>query len=622
MEAVKMKIEKFELCNFRGIERLEFDFSKQLNLFVGINGSGKSTILDGLATSLSWLVNRIERPDAKGSHIKNSDIRNDQDGSFLDIHVKVVRHSYRWILAKTSGGLFSDFKSQLGGVSELAERFRQDYEDESLLPMIAYYPINRAVKERIPFSLRGGNARELDVYQSALSGRTNYQDFFEWFRVQDDILNEQAQSRTKWMIQNRSLIKRRYNKLLTILTQYFQKWPDTYNIEGVEFLLKRFEKDRMVFEEPRFLLHELANLTQTLGVRSHEHIDIEETLHDLEYMYHKMESLSGEFKDNLMESGGMHRKVIKRAIRNFDRMSHAEEMDPLLFDLLWESFGFATWLSLWWMTNESKRKLGKVFRNVSMSGGRQRKSLFSEFKTIPGTIDHIIREDMRKRKNAYRNEGRELQIVRKAVEKFMPGYKNLEIKRVPRPRMMLKKDGEFFNLDQLSDGEKGFITLVGDIARRLTIANPNLENPLRGKGIVLIDEIDLHLHPNWQRQIVPKLLKIFPNCQFFISTHSPQVISHVKPENIFLLNQTKEGISFNKPSETYGMSIDRTVELVMDDEARPEEIRDELDSLFECIEREQFKKAKEIVANLKKDMPTDPEILQAEMLIRRGESKK
>lgn len=100
--------------------------------------------------------------------------------------------------------------------------------------------------------------------------------------------------------------------------------------------------------------------------------------------------------------------------------------------------------------------------------------------------------------------------------------------------MEIEKDGQLLTVNQLSDGEKCLIAMVSDLARRMAIANPT-GDPLQGEGIILIDEIDLHLHPKWQRMIVPKLLEVFPNCQFIISTHSPHVLTHIQPENIFLL---------------------------------------------------------------------------------------
>lgn len=86
--------------------------------------------------------------------------------------------------------------------------------------------------------------------------------------------------------------------------------------------------------------------------------------------------------------------------------------------------------------------------------------------------------------------------------------------------MTVIKNGSEISIFNLSQGEKTLIALVSDIARRLVILNPSLENPLNGYGIVLIDEIDLHLHPKWQQTIVQKLENTFPNIQFILSTHS------------------------------------------------------------------------------------------------------
>ncbi|MBD5356995.1 MAG: AAA family ATPase [Bacteroides sp.] len=119
-----------------------------------------------------------------------------------------------------------------------------------------------------------------------------------------------------------------------------------------------------------------------------------------------------------------------------------------------------------------------------------------------------------------------LEAVRRAMSNIMPDYSDLKITRRPLA-MTMKKGNETFKINQLSDGEKCYISLVCDIARRLAVANPT-EDPLKGEGIVLIDEIDLHLHPKWQQTIISKLVKTFPNCQFFITTHSSIVASDVK----------------------------------------------------------------------------------------------
>ena len=71
------------------------------------------------------------------------------------------------------------------------------------------------------------------------------------------------------------------------------------------------------------------------------------------------------------------------------------------------------------------------------------------------------------------------------------------------------------------------IALVGDLARRLVVANPMQEEPLLGTGIVLVDEIELHLHPEWQKSILPRPLQTFPNVQFVVTTHSPLVLAQL-----------------------------------------------------------------------------------------------
>ncbi|MCB0650821.1 MAG: AAA family ATPase [Saprospiraceae bacterium] len=105
---------------------------------------------------------------------------------------------------------------------------------------------------------------------------------------------------------------------------------------------------------------------------------------------------------------------------------------------------------------------------------------------------------------------------------------------------VILKDSHFeketIDISQMSSGEKNLFALVSDLAMRLITANPKLKgmsgvtdnNPLlQGKGIVLIDEIDLHLHPKWQSKILPKLMDLFPKVQFIITTHSPIVLQGV-----------------------------------------------------------------------------------------------
>lgn len=212
----------------------------------------------------------------------------------------------------------------------------------------------------------------------------------------------------------------------------------------------------------------------------------------------------------------------------------------------------------------------------------------------------------------------QLEAVRNALSQVLPSFNNLTVRRSP-PRMEIQKNGQILRVNQLSDGEKCLIAMISDLARRLAIAN-STGNPLEGKGIILIDEIDLHLHPKWQRMIVPQLIKVFPNCQFLLSTHSPHVLTHVHSENIFLLKPTNDNIYAEKPSESYGKNVDRILEDLMElDTTRPDKVESDLHHIYEMIENNQLGEAKGAIAQMKQDIGNDPDLVKAEVLIKRKE---
>jgi predicted ATP-binding protein involved in virulence len=153
--------------------------------------------------------------------------------------------------------------------------------------------------------------------------------------------------------------------------------------------------------------------------------------------------------------------------------------------------------------------------------------------------------------NNFALENPSLRDVRMALHKAFEfiGYTNfkIKIKQEKRqgnskliPNLILKnpETNEEESIDNKSDGEKAIISLIADIAFNLSLAKDfvNDDHFLNSPGVVLIDEIETHLHPNWQRKIIPMLTAIFPNIQFFIATHSPQVIASVKSENVFALD--------------------------------------------------------------------------------------
>ena len=102
----------------------------------------------------------------------------------------------------------------------------------------------------------------------------------------------------------------------------------------------------------------------------------------------------------------------------------------------------------------------------------------------------------------------------------------------------LTSEGKWMPLRNLSDGYKSIIRLAADIAYRAIKLNPHLGERavIETEGIVMIDEIDMHLHPKWQRHIVDDLKRTFPKIQFIVTTHSPFIIQSLKADEVISLD--------------------------------------------------------------------------------------
>jgi predicted ATP-binding protein involved in virulence len=217
---------------------------------------------------------------------------------------------------------------------------------------------------------------------------------------------------------------------------------------------------------------------------------------------------------------------------------------------------------------------------------------------------------------------RQLEAVRKALNAFLPEFSQFSVRRNPLRMTVLKRSQEI-RVDQLSDGEKCLIALIADLARRLAIANPKAADPLEGEGVILIDEIDLHLHPGWERMVLPRMLRTFPRCQFIVSTHSPLVIGETPAEQVRLLTQDHENrIDCVKPKQSMGLTTNEILDELMRpaDAAgtwtRDTEIAKRLDQLFRLIDEESLEEATAEITRLKHELHGDiPELVYAQSLI-------
>lgn len=259
------------------------------------------------------------------------------------------------------------------------------------------------------------------------------------------------------------------------------------------------------------------------------------------------------------------------------------------------------------------------------------KAFSSEINNFQDFFDWFKEEEdyeneIRLRENpSYRNP--KLEIIRRAITNFLNkfphnNFSNLRVVRSKSERFMEKsnkpsltitKNNQDFKIEQLSDGEKMLLMLVTDLARRLAIANPNSHDALLGKGIVLIDEIDLHLHPQWQRSVIPSLTQTFPNCQFIVTTHSPQVLSEVKKENVFIIDNYQ--IVENTP-HTYGKDSNSILYELMNVKERPETVQNQIDNCLKLINDGQIETAKLALNELSNLLgENDSEVVRANALI-------
>ena len=212
-----------------------------------------------------------------------------------------------------------------------------------------------------------------------------------------------------------------------------------------------------------------------------------------------------------------------------------------------------------------------------------------------------------------------LKAVKKAMLVMLDGYRDVRITAKPYS-MKVYRDGHALDILQLSDGEKCTLALFGDLARRLAIANPGLEDPLKGVGVALIDEIELHMHTSWQRKVIRVLRETFPNVQFIITTHSPQVVGESDQGFlVFSLYRTEDAIHCQESGGYFGVDSNSVLEEAFGTDCVNREIKDKVSRMYRCIEEKDFGQAEgwiKEIDDLTQNRNTDT--IRGRMLIRKG----
>lgn len=214
-----------------------------------------------------------------------------------------------------------------------------------------------------------------------------------------------------------------------------------------------------------------------------------------------------------------------------------------------------------------------------------------------------------------------LNCVRTALERMIKGYTNLRIELNPSRMLLTSCDGIDLQVDQLSGGYKAVLSVVADIAKRMSIAYPDSVNPLEEEAVILIDELDLHLHPRWQKTIVEDLKRTFPNCQFLISTHSPFIIQSLNAEELFDINTMQYAI---ERGSYHGWSIDAIQDQKMGVFQKTTVFNSQIEAFSLAMDRDDYEEAKKLYCNLKTMVnPESPEnrILDLDMEIMEADDK-
>lgn len=167
----------------------------------------------------------------------------------------------------------------------------------------------------------------------------------------------------------------------------------------------------------------------------------------------------------------------------------------------------------------------------------------------------------------------------------------------------------------LSDGYREILMLAADIAWRMVMLNPSLKDPAENTpGIILIDEIELHIHPLWQKRIISALTLTFPHVQFIVTTHAPLILQSVQADQLRLLSFP--GSPEKLSSCNRGQNLKYILSVLMGTSDRPEDIEIQLNHFDEAIENHQFGKARSILEALEKTVGTeDPDIVRNEITL-------
>ena len=266
-------------------------------------------------------------------------------------------------------------------------------------------------------------------------------------------------------------------------------------------------------------------------------------------------------------------------------------------------------------------------RYEALQGSLSSRSNFNQFLNWFSELEHKELREKSDRSDS-NHSIKELSAVRRAIAKMLPGMCNPRIGWKPFGMMITERlddriAGEV-SIDQIGGGYRTILALVADLVMRMVQGNPHKSDPLCSEAVVLIDEIDLHLHPSWQQRVLINLANTFPAAQFIVSTHSPNILATAHPHQIIkLIREGNEISAGHTQFATFGADSGDVMEGVMgvDGRSRHTEFGKTLET-YEGLVREgsgRSPDAKKLRDSLKRLSPWDPALDATDREMRRQE---
>ena len=164
-------------------------------------------------------------------------------------------------------------------------------------------------------------------------------------------------------------------------------------------------------------------------------------------------------------------------------------------------------------------------------------------------------------------------------------------------------------LPQLSDGYQAALCMIIELAYRAVILNPSMSQTARNvEGVVLIDEIEMHLHPAWQWKILNAFRKTFPKVQFIVATHSPVILSSANNARLLLMKSPNEILEL---SNAYGYNIDDVLSFSQGTISQPAKVKAYYDKIECCLENGEKEKLRQLLEEAKEELKASPAVLKS-----------